>query len=162
MFGLILGNFKSKLFRTILFGHILFSISIFLYSLILYGPMLINEKIKDKIFNKTVENHHVYSSIYREYGNQIKFLDITRSRNNFDKLKLNIEFDNKTNHMSYDDLFRSISDTSDYILIEKEFENYLINKKVQFKIIKKYENKIQTRNPLFQKNTKILIIKLIK
>ena len=159
MSGLIIQKFDLKIFKFILFAHLTFSLFILSYSLIMYGPMLINENFKSKILTKTVDNYYVYKTISQNFKKDEKFIDLTKSRNNFDKRKLNIEFDNNKNDFNNLNLFKSISGKKDYIIIEKSFQNYLIKNDIKFRIIKKFNYKIRTRNPLFNKTNEILIIK---
>lgn len=161
MAGLLINKLDLKIFKLILFTHLIFSLFIFTYSLLMYGPMLINENLKSKILIKTTENHLIYKTISEKFKKNEKFLDVTKSRNHFDKRKLNIRFDNDNDNLNNSDLFERIKKEKDFIIINGDFKNYLVKNKIKFKIIDKFNYQIHTRNPYFNKPISIFIIKLI-
>ena len=151
---------NHKIFKYILFGHVFFSFFILSYSTIMHGPMLINENFKSNILVKTVDNHYVYKSISENSYNDQNFLDITRSRNHFDKRKLNIEFNENYNYLNNSKLLEIVSNKNKLIIIDHTFKDYLIKNNIKFKVVDEFKYYIYTRNPLFNKLNQTTIIKL--
>ena len=122
--------------------------------------MLINENFKSNILVKTVDNHYVYKSISESSYNNQNFLDITRSRNHFDKRKLNIEFNENYNYLNNSKLLEIVSNKNKLIIIDQSFKDYLIKNNIKFKVVDEFKYYIYTRNPLFNKLNQTTIIKL--